>query len=125
MLYFKVNQGFKSNFTVIQRLCIRIYIVVRMYITVKGMSRWMIQKINAMLLCIEYGILFVDTVDMTNKACSALNAMFVETLDTLVFVALTQHLIQSSMRCKNSTLLYSTLTPPREKVSNVPSALWV
>ena len=31
-----------------------------------------------------------------------LNAMFVETVDTLVFVALTQHLIQSTMRCENS-----------------------
>ena len=58
-----------------------------------------------MLLCIVYGILFVDTVDMKIKAHNALNAMFVETVDTLVFVALTQHLIQSTMRCENSTLL--------------------
>ena len=58
-----------------------------------------------MLLCIEYGILFVDTVNMKIKACNALNAMFVVTVDTLVFVALTQHLIQSTMRCENSTLL--------------------
>ena len=36
---------------------------------------------NAMLLCIEYGILFVDTVDMKIKACNALNAMFVETVN--------------------------------------------
>ena len=72
-----------------------------MYITVKGMLRQLIQKIKAMLLCIEYGILFVDTVDIKIKACSALNAMFVETVDTLVFVALTQHLIQSTMRCEN------------------------
>ena len=35
-----------------------------------------------MLLCIEYGILFVDTVDMKIKACNALNAMFVDTVDT-------------------------------------------
>ena len=54
---------------------------------------------------IVYGILFVDTVDMKIKAWNALNAMFVETVDTLVFVALTQHLIQSTMRCENSTLL--------------------
>ena len=46
---------------------------------------------------IVYGILFVDTVDMKIKAHNALNAMFVETVDTLVFVALTQHLIQSTM----------------------------
>ena len=58
-----------------------------------------------MLLCIVYGIFFVDTVDTKIKACNALNAMFVETVNTLVFVALTQHLIQSTMRCENSTLL--------------------
>ena len=39
-----------------------------------------------MLLCIVYGILFVDTVDMKIKARNALNAMFVKTVDTLVFV---------------------------------------
>ena len=37
-----------------------------------------------MLLYIEYGILFVDTVDTRIKACKALNAMFVETVDTTV-----------------------------------------
>ena len=37
---------------------------------------------NAMLLCIEYGILFVNTVDTKIKACDALNAMFVETVNT-------------------------------------------
>ena len=40
--------------------------------TLKGMSRWLIQRIKAMLLCIEYGILFVDTVDTKIKACKAL-----------------------------------------------------
>ena len=49
------------------------------------MSRWSIQRIKAMLLCIEYGILFVDTVATKIKACNALNAMFVETVNTLVF----------------------------------------
>ena len=58
-----------------------------------------------MLLCIVYDILFVDTVDMKIKARNALNAMFVKTVDTLVFVDLTQHLIQTTMRCENSTLL--------------------
>ena len=48
------------------------------------MSRQLIQKIKAMLLCIEYGILFVDTVDMKIKATNALNAMFVETVNTIV-----------------------------------------
>ena len=37
-----------------------------------------------MLLCIEYGILFVNTVDTKIKARNALNAMFVETVDTTV-----------------------------------------
>ena len=41
------------------------------------MSRQSIQMIKAMLLCIEYGILFVDTVDTNIKGCNALNAMFV------------------------------------------------
>ena len=48
------------------------------------MSRQLIQKIKAMLLCIEYGILFVDTVNTKIKACNALNAMFVETVNTTV-----------------------------------------
>ena len=37
-----------------------------------------------MLLCIVYVILFVNTVDMKIKARNALNAMFVETIDTNV-----------------------------------------
>ena len=41
-----------------------------------------------MLLYIVYGILFVDTVDTKIIARNALNAMFVKTVDTLVFVAL-------------------------------------
>ena len=45
--------------------------------TLKGMSRKSIQKIKAMLLCIEYGILFTKI-----KAYNALNAMFVNTVDT-------------------------------------------
>ena len=50
--------------------------------TLKGMSRQSIQKIKAMLLCIEYGILFVNTVDMKIKASNAFNAMFVDTVNT-------------------------------------------
>ena len=57
-----------------------------------------------MLLYIVYGILFVDTVDMKIKACNALNVMFVKTVDTLLFVALTQHLIESTMRCENTSI---------------------
>ena len=37
-----------------------------------------------MLLCIEYSILFADTVDTKIKACNALNAMFVEIVNTTV-----------------------------------------
>ena len=51
-----------------------------------------------MLLCIVYGILFVNTVSLNIKAGNALNAMFLETVDTLVFVALTQHIIQNILR---------------------------
>ena len=42
-----------------------------------------------MLLCIEYGILFVDTVNTKIKACNAFNAMFVDTVDTGVCGSLT------------------------------------
>ena len=52
--------------------------------TLKGMSRRLIQRIKAMLLYIVYGILFVNTVDMEIKAHNALNAMFVETVNTTV-----------------------------------------
>ena len=37
-----------------------------------------------MLLCIEYSILFVNIVNTEIKACNALNAMFVETVDITV-----------------------------------------
>ena len=50
--------------------------------TLKGMLRQSIQRIKAMLLCIEYGILFVNTVDTKIKAYNVLTAMFVETVDT-------------------------------------------
>ena len=36
--------------------------------TLKGMSRWLIQRIKAMLLYIVHGILFVNTVNMKIKA---------------------------------------------------------
>ena len=52
--------------------------------TLKDMSRQSIQKIKAMLFCIEYGIFFVDTVNTKIKASNALNAKFVETVDTTV-----------------------------------------
>ena len=52
--------------------------------TLKGMSRRSIQRIKVMLLYIVYGILFVNTVNTKIKARNALNAMFVETVDTTV-----------------------------------------
>ena len=47
---------------------------------------------------------FLDTVDTKIKECNALNAMFVKTVNTLLFVALTQHLIESTMRCENTSI---------------------
>ena len=35
-----------------------------------------------MLLCIEYGTLFVDTVNMKIKVCNEFNAIYVDTVDT-------------------------------------------
>ena len=46
------------------------------------MLRQLIQKIKAMPVSIEHGILFVNTVDMEIKAHNALNAMFVKTVNT-------------------------------------------
>ena len=53
-----------------------------MNVHLKGMLRQSIQKIKAMLLCIEYGILFDNTVDMKINASNAFNAMFVDTVNT-------------------------------------------
>ena len=68
-----------------------------------------------MLLCIEYGILFVNTVDTKINAYNALNAKFVETVNTLVFVALTQHFIQSTMSCENYSTLYKVASYPSKE----------
>ena len=46
------------------------------------MLRQSIQRIKAMLLCIVYVMLFVNTVDMNTKALNSLNAIFVDTVDT-------------------------------------------
>ena len=43
-----------------------------------------------MLLCIEYGILFVDTVDTKIKACKALNAIYVDTVDVTLIELFTR-----------------------------------
>ena len=54
------------------------------------MWRQSIQKIKAMLLCIEYGILFVGTVDTKIKVSNAFNAIFVDTVDTGVYSSYTK-----------------------------------
>ena len=41
-----------------------------------------------MLLCIVYAMLFVDTVDMNIKAYNALNAIFVDTVNTSFYTTL-------------------------------------
>ena len=47
------------------------------------MLRRLIQRIKAMLLhIVSYGILLVNIVDMKIKACNALNAVFVKTVNT-------------------------------------------
>ena len=66
-----------------------------MYITVKGMSRQSIQRIKAMLLCIEYGILFVDTVNTKHTSMQYIECYAMSRLSILVF----SHLIVLSIRC--------------------------
>ena len=66
------------------------------------MLRQSIQRIQAMLLCM---VCLLTLSIRRSKHANALNAMFVETVDAQVFVALIQHPIQSTMRYENSTLL--------------------
>ena len=91
--------------------------------TLKGMSRQSIQRIKAMLLC----MVCLSTLSIQrSKHANALNAMFVETVNTLVFVAFTQHLIQSTMRCENSTLLCIKwpLAPARREGYLLQYSIW-
>ena len=91
--------------------------------TLKGMSRQLIQRIKAMLLC----MVCLSTLSIwRSKHGNALNAMFVETVNTLVFVALTQHLIQSIMRCENSTVLCKKwpLVPARREGYLLQNSIW-
>ena len=82
------------------------------------MSRQSIQKIKAMLLCIEYGILFVDTVVTKIKASNAFNTMFVDTVDTGVCGSYTTpyagvktlHKV-ASRPCQEGRLLYCVSLP--------------
>ena len=82
------------------------------------MSRQLIQKIKAMLLCIECGILFVDTVDMKIKASNAFNAMFVDTVYTGVCGSYTTPYVSvktlhkvASHPCQEGRLLYCVSLP--------------
>ena len=90
--------------------------------TLKGMSRQLIQKIKAMLqytvLCIEFHILFVDTVNTKIKASNAFNVMFVNTVDTGVCGSYTTpyagvktlHKV-ASHPCQEGRLLYCVSLP--------------
>ena len=91
--------------------------------TLKGMSRQLIQRIKAMPL---YMVCLSTLSIRRSKHGNALNAMFVETVNTLVFVALTQHLIQSTFRCENSTLLCIKwlLTPARREGYLLQYSIW-
>ena len=84
------------------------------------MLRQLTQKIKAMLLCIEYGILFVDTVNTKIKASNAFNAMFVDTVYTYTGVCgsyttpyegvKTLHKV-ASCPCQEGRLLYCVSLP--------------
>ena len=95
-----------------------IIITLSVVCTLKGMSRQSIQKIKAMLLCIEYGILFVNNVNMKIKASNAFNAMFVDTVDTGVCGSYTTpyagvktlHKV-ASHPCQEGRLLYCVSLP--------------
>ena len=79
------------------------------------MLRQSIQKIKAMLLCIEYGILFVDTVDTKIKASNAFSTMFVDTgvcgsCTTPYAGVKTLHKV-ASCPCQEGRLLYCVSLP--------------
>ena len=86
---------FKSNFTVIRRLHIRICIVVRMDMKACRDGRYKRSKqcycVLSRVSCLSTLSIWRSKHTMHLKLC----------LLTLVFVALTQHLIQSTMRCEN------------------------
>ena len=65
-----------------------------------------------MLLCIEYSILFVNTVDMNFKAHNALNAMFVNTVDTGVYGSYTTPYTEYYEVWKLYSTLYKVASHP-------------
>ena len=71
--------------------------------------------------------MFVNTVDMKVKACNALNAIFVNTVDTGVCGFYTTLYTEY---CNKVSKVYSNLytvpfTPTRGKATVLPSVLWV
>ena len=68
--------------------------------TLKGMSRQSIQKIKAMLLCIEWvSCLSTLSIRRLKQTMHLMLCLSTLSIHTLVFVALTQHLIQVWKLC--------------------------
>ena len=80
-LIFSLNYS-ETYFELVRKPLTVIIVTLSVVCTLKGMSRWSIQRIKAMLLWIVYAMFFVNTVNMRIKACNVLNAMFVDTVDT-------------------------------------------
>ena len=82
-----------------------------------------------MLLCIVYGMLFADTVHMKIKACNALNAMFVDTVNTGVCGSYTTLYTEYCEVWKLYSTPYKVASRPSKGEgycrSTVPSILWV
>ena len=57
---------------------------------------------NAIVYCVWY--LFCRHCRYEDQTMQCIDAMFVETVDTLLFVAFMQHLIESNMRCENTSI---------------------
>ena len=72
-----------SNY-IVRKLLTVIIVTLSVVCTLKGMLRLSIQRIKTMLLCMVYAMLFVNTVDTKIKACNGFNAIYVDTVDTVV-----------------------------------------
>ena len=92
------KEEFKSNFTVIWKLCIRICIVVWMDMKACWDGRY---KRSKQCYCVLSRVSCLSTLLIWRSKHSMHLMLCLSTVLTLVFVALTQHLIQSTMRCEN------------------------
>ena len=96
-----------------------IIITLSVVCTLKGMSRLSIQRIKAMLLCIVYAMLFVDTVDTKIKACNAFNAIYVNTFLPITFLIFNRFSIRKKFFKAEtegfSTILYMLLLLIQDK----------